>query len=61
MFRPMPDDNQMGSRLQEIYVELQQIEADKAPARASVILAGLGFTPEMQRKATKYKLLIMSF
>lgn len=50
---PMPDDNQMGTRLQEIYVELQQIEADKAPAKASVILAGLGFSPEMQRTATK--------
>ena len=29
------------------------IEADKAPAKASVILSGLGFTPEMQLKPTK--------
>lgn len=29
------------------------IEADKAPARASVILNGLGFSPEMQSRATK--------
>ncbi|XP_035223742.1 ATP-binding cassette sub-family F member 3-like [Stegodyphus dumicola] len=48
-----PDDSQLNGRLQEIYIELQQIEADKAPARASVILAGLGFSSEMQRKATK--------
>lgn len=29
------------------------MEADKAPARASVILAGLGFSSEMQQKKTK--------
>lgn len=52
-FSSLSDDNQISARLQEIYSELQQIEADKAPARASVILAGLGFTAEMQRKATK--------
>lgn len=48
----------MSSRLQEVYAELQQIEADKAPARASVILAGLGFSAEMQRKATKYEIVV---
>lgn len=42
-----------GTRLQEVYNELAAIEADKAPARASEILCGLGFTPEMQRKPTK--------
>ncbi|KAI1301692.1 ATP-binding cassette sub-family F member 3 [Halotydeus destructor] len=42
-----------GARLQEVYNELSAIEADKAPARASEILCGLGFTPVMQRKATK--------
>ena len=41
------------SRLNEVYKELAAIEADKAPARASIILAGLGFTPEMQSRATK--------
>ncbi|GFY13188.1 ATP-binding cassette sub-family F member 3 [Trichonephila clavipes] len=50
---PSSEDSQSSGRLQEIYAELQLIEADKAPARASVILAGLGFSPEMQRKATK--------
>ena len=36
-----------------MYTELSSIEADKAPARASIILAGLGFTPEMQARPTK--------
>jgi len=40
-------------RLSEIYAELQQIEADKAPAKAASILNGLGFTPHMQLKMTK--------
>ncbi|KAM9318944.1 LOW QUALITY PROTEIN: ATP-binding cassette sub-family F member 3 [Pholidichthys leucotaenia] len=40
-------------RLSEIYAKLEEIEADKAPARASVILAGLGFSPRMQQQATK--------
>lgn len=35
-------------------MQLSAIEADKAPARASVILDGLGFNPEMQKKATKH-------
>ncbi|XP_047450560.1 ATP-binding cassette sub-family F member 3 [Mugil cephalus] len=39
--------------LSEIYAKLEEIEADKAPARASVILAGLGFSPKMQQQATK--------
>lgn len=42
-----------GTRLQEVYNELAAIESDKAPARASEILCGLGFTPAMQIKATK--------
>ncbi|XP_012695255.1 ATP-binding cassette sub-family F member 3 [Clupea harengus] len=40
-------------RLSEIYVRLEEIDADKAPARASVILAGLGFSPKMQQQTTK--------
>ncbi|XP_051557107.1 ATP-binding cassette sub-family F member 3-like isoform X1 [Myxocyprinus asiaticus] len=40
-------------RLSEIYAKLEEIEADKAPARASIILAGLGFSPKMQQQATK--------
>ncbi|KTF94212.1 hypothetical protein cypCar_00034046 [Cyprinus carpio] len=40
-------------RLSEIYAKLEEIEADKAPARASVILAGLGFSAIMQQQTTK--------
>ncbi|XP_026062857.1 ATP-binding cassette sub-family F member 3 [Carassius auratus] len=40
-------------RLSEIYAKLEEIEADKAPARASVILAGLGFSAAMQQQTTK--------
>ncbi|KAM5164394.1 ATP-binding cassette sub-family F member 3 [Mantella aurantiaca] len=40
-------------RLSEIYSKLEEIEADKAPARASVILAGLGFKHSMQQQMTK--------
>lgn len=41
------------AKLNSVYQEMAAIEADKAPARASIILAGLGFTPEMQGRATK--------
>lgn len=41
------------ARLAAIYTELEVMESDKAPSRASVILAGLGFTTEMQRAPTK--------
>jgi len=40
-------------RLSEVYSELEMIESAKAPARAASILAGLGFTTEMQAAATK--------
>jgi len=40
-------------RLSEVYAQLQVIEADKAPAKASTILCGLGFTSSMQQKKTK--------
>ena len=43
----------LSARLTEVYAELEAIESDKAPARAAVILAGLGFTPEMQEATTK--------
>ncbi|RMC02024.1 hypothetical protein DUI87_21186 [Hirundo rustica rustica] len=48
-----------GARLSEIYAKLEEIEADKAPARASVILAGLGFNAKMQQQATKPDLLLL--
>ncbi|CAG0880865.1 unnamed protein product [Cyprideis torosa] len=43
----------LSSRLTEIYAELEAMEADKAPARASSILAGLGFSTQMQSMPTK--------
>ncbi|KAK3860899.1 hypothetical protein Pcinc_033079 [Petrolisthes cinctipes] len=47
-----PDEN-LVEQLSNVYSELQAIEADKAPAKASVILSGLGFDPEMQRRPTR--------
>ncbi len=41
------------AELSEVYAQLTAIEADKAPALASVILAGLGFSAEGQKRATK--------
>lgn len=46
-------DDSLASQLSEVYAELQAIEADKAPAKASVILNGLGFNPEMQMRKTR--------
>ncbi|XP_056421589.1 ATP-binding cassette sub-family F member 3 [Hyla sarda] len=46
-------DGSESVRLTEIYGKLEEIDADKAPARASVILAGLGFKHSMQQQMTK--------
>lgn len=46
-------DPELSARLSQVYAELQAIDADKAPARAAQILAGLGFSPEQQTKPTK--------
>lgn len=46
-------DMSLNHKLTEIYAALENIEADKAPARASVILNGLGFNRDMQSRATK--------
>jgi ATP-binding cassette, subfamily F, member 3 len=46
-------DSNFSSELSEIYLNLQNIEADKAPSRASIILNGLGFDAAMQARATK--------
>ncbi|KAL3270009.1 hypothetical protein HHI36_009066 [Cryptolaemus montrouzieri] len=46
-------DPNLSVELSEIYSHLQTIEADKAPAKASIILSGLGFTSLMQQKPTK--------
>lgn len=46
-------DPTLSAELSEVYVQLQNIEADKAPARAGIILNGLGFTKQMQTMTTK--------
>ncbi|XP_057511392.1 ABC transporter F family member 3 [Actinidia eriantha] len=43
----------IAQRLEEIYKKLEFIDADSAESRAATILAGLSFTSEMQKKATK--------
>ncbi|KAG8072998.1 hypothetical protein GUJ93_ZPchr0006g43515 [Zizania palustris] len=48
------DKDAISKRLEEIYKRLEFIDADAAEARAASILAGLSFTPEMQRKSTKH-------
>ncbi|RWR72156.1 ABC transporter-like protein [Cinnamomum micranthum f. kanehirae] len=47
------DKDAASERLQQIYKRLEFIDAYSAEARAASILAGLSFTPEMQRKPTK--------
>ncbi|KER23595.1 hypothetical protein T265_08538 [Opisthorchis viverrini] len=47
------EEKKYGHLLAEVYSRLAAIEADKAPARAAVILHGLGFNPEMQKRPTK--------
>jgi len=46
-------DPELSVRLTQVYADLEAIDADKAPARAAQILAGLGFSPEQQSKPTK--------
>ena len=46
-------DSDLHTRLSEVYHQMEAIEADKAPAKAAMILAGLGFSPKMQRQPTK--------
>ncbi|XP_013106337.1 ATP-binding cassette sub-family F member 3 [Stomoxys calcitrans] len=46
-------DANLSAELSEVYAQLQNIEADKAVARASVILKGLGFDSDMQQRPTK--------
>lgn len=47
------DSGSVGTELSSVYAKLAEIEADKAPARASSILFGLGFSTEMQKMTTK--------
>jgi len=46
-------NSSLSTRLTEIYAELEAIEADKAPAKAGVILSGLGFTSDKQQRPTR--------
>lgn len=47
-------DIEANERLKEVYEELRAIGADSAEARATRILAGLGFNREMQKRPTKH-------
>ena len=46
-------DPEINSRLTEVFHQLEAIDSAKAPARAAVILSGLGFTTEGQSAATR--------
>ncbi|KAI3937871.1 hypothetical protein MKW92_035941 [Papaver armeniacum] len=47
------DKDAISQKLEQVYKRLEFIDADSAESRAASILAGLSFTPEMQRKSTK--------
>mmetsp|Transcript_6947 Transcript_6947/g.7276 ORF Transcript_6947/g.7276 Transcript_6947/m.7276 type:complete len:684 (-) Transcript_6947:1435-3486(-) len=49
------DENQdeIMDRLHQVYERLDELDASTAETRASLILSGLGFTPERQNMATK--------
>lgn len=47
------NDPELNTELSQVYAQLQNMESDKAPARASIILNGLGFNSVMQNKPTK--------
>ncbi|XP_039010954.1 ABC transporter F family member 3-like [Hibiscus syriacus] len=49
----LPEKDAISQRLEQIYKRLEVIDADSAEARAASILAGLSFSPEMQKRATK--------
>lgn len=51
--KELSKDPSKSAELTEVYHQLQLIEADKAPSRASIILHGLGFNKQMQAAATK--------
>ena len=53
MFSEVAADSGLSSRLTQIYAELESMEADKAPAKAGVILCGLGFSASQQRRPTR--------
>ncbi|KAJ8629465.1 hypothetical protein MRB53_022788 [Persea americana] len=47
------EDDDAGEKLAELYEQLQLMGSDAAEAQASKILAGLGFTKDMQQRATR--------
>ncbi|KAL3833284.1 hypothetical protein ACJIZ3_008020 [Penstemon smallii] len=47
------DEDDVGEKLSELYEKLQLMGSDAAEAQASKILAGLGFTKDMQGRATR--------
>eukprot|EP01133_Synstelium_polycarpum_P019061 gene19061-22825_t len=53
MALPDSERNTLASKLSDIYDKLNLIDAHTAESRASMILAGLGFTEEMQQQPTK--------
>lgn len=52
--------SELSHRLQEVYGEMSAHQVEKAPALAGIILFGLGFKPEEQRKPTKFVFVFMA-
>ncbi|OON16392.1 ABC transporter, ATP-binding protein, partial [Opisthorchis viverrini] len=53
----LPDEEvrqESSERLVEVYERLEHLDADKAEAKAAMLLHGLGFTKEMQQKQVKH-------
>ncbi|KIH63025.1 ABC transporter, ATP-binding protein [Ancylostoma duodenale] len=48
------EKNKWSDELSKLYIEMENLQLDKAPARAASILYGLGFTPDEQKKPTRY-------
>ena len=44
----------MQNELSKVYIDLEAIDSDKAPSRAAKILCGLGFSPDDQKKKTRF-------
>ncbi|KAL3320005.1 ATP-binding cassette sub- F member 3 [Cichlidogyrus casuarinus] len=47
------DDGKADARMSQIHHRLEEIEADKAPTRAALVLKGLGFDAQMQQRETR--------
>lgn len=46
-------DGDLNTRLQQVYLELEAMDSDKAPSKAAQILNGLGFTTKDQQRPTR--------